>query len=208
MKDILLSLLLVLPAMGYSQQHPYELSWKTDALLLGGGMTLLVTDFLLNEGLEPLTQVEIDALDPQDVNGFDRFATENFSTAAATRSDVGLLLGTGLGLATPFVQPLIAQDEGYSRALGTLGIMWLETNFWNLGGTDIVKFASLRTRPFVYNPVAPSDIKLEVDARKAFFSGHTSIAAANAFFAAKVFHDYHPNSKVRPYVWATAALIP
>ncbi|MEO0584812.1 MAG: phosphatase PAP2 family protein [Bacteroidota bacterium] len=208
MKNLLLFLFAILPLFLFAQENPYQLSFSKDATLITGGLTLLVTDFLLSEGIEPLTQGEIDGLNADDINSFDRFATTNFSTTAATRSDVGLLLGTGLGLATPFVQPLIAKDDPYGKALGTLSVMWLETNFWNLGGTDIVKLAFLRTRPFVYNTSAPNDIKLEVDARKAFFSGHTSIAAANMFFAAKVFHDYHPDSKARPYVWAVAALVP
>ena len=45
-------------------------------------------------------------------------------------------------------------------------------------------------------------------ARFAFFSGHTSVTASNFFFTAKVFSDYFPDSKLKPYIWSVAAIAP
>ena len=49
---------------------------------------------------------------------------------------------------------------------------------------------------------------MDYDARKSFFSGHTSMTAANSFYAAKVYADMYPDSKWKPWVWTAAALLP
>jgi membrane-associated phospholipid phosphatase len=49
---------------------------------------------------------------------------------------------------------------------------------------------------------------MESDARKSFFSGHSSMTACNTFFAAKIWSDMHPNSKLKPWVWTAAAAVP
>lgn len=41
-----------------------------------------------------------------------------------------------------------------------------------------------------------------------FFAGHTAATAAATFFMAKVFADFNPGSKAKPYVWAFAAAVP
>ncbi|MCB0518399.1 MAG: phosphatase PAP2 family protein [Lewinellaceae bacterium] len=46
------------------------------------------------------------------------------------------------------------------------------------------------------------------DTRQAFISGHTAAAASLSFFTAKVWTDYHPDSKWKPAIWITAAALP
>ena len=76
--------------------------------------------------------------------------------------------------------------------------------------TNLVKNAVRRPRPFVYNPdpTIPLNIKLKPDARRSFFSGHTSTTAAMSFLTAKMYSDFHPNSDARPFFWGAAAIIP
>ncbi|MEL6627839.1 MAG: hypothetical protein AAFQ92_20110, partial [Bacteroidota bacterium] len=68
MKNLLLFLFGILPLFTFAQNNPYQLDFSKDATLIMGGLTLLVTDFLLSEGIEPLTQGEIDGLNADDVN--------------------------------------------------------------------------------------------------------------------------------------------
>ncbi|MBK6620167.1 MAG: phosphatase PAP2 family protein [Saprospirales bacterium] len=88
------------------------------------------------------------------------------------------------------------------------GAIWLETNILTLGGTLFLKDAVHRTRPFVYNPDLPLGPKLKKNARRSFISGHTSLSAANSFFAARVFCDYFPQSRWKPLVIGLAAALP
>ena len=50
--------------------------------------------------------------------------------------------------------------------------------------------------------------KLEDDNQRSFFSGHTSMSAAAWFMMASIYQDYHPQSKLAPYIWAAAYLVP
>lgn len=188
-------------------QSPYQLSYKTDGII--GGLAL--SGFALGWGLEHHTQAlsldEINQLNVSEINALDRTATQHYSHSAATRSDVGLYGSIGLGFASSVTYIVIDKKESNTFKL-TLPLMWLETNVMTYGWTNVVKNTVQRTRPYVYQSEASLEEKLETDSRRSFFSGHTSMTAANAFFMAKTFSDYYPNSRFKPYVWALAAALP
>ena len=87
-------------------------------------------------------------------------------------------------------------------------ILYGETLLTTSGLSFVTKRLAKRTRPFVYNELVDISEKQKNNARFSFFSRHTSITASNCFFAAKVFSDYYPNSKLKPYVWITASVVP
>jgi membrane-associated phospholipid phosphatase len=89
-----------------------------------------------------------------------------------------------------------------------LGSLLFQTNLSTLMLTDLAKNSLRRNRPLVYNSQAPLIDRMESDARKSFFSGHASMTACNTFFAAKIWTDMHPNSKLKPWVWTAAAAVP
>jgi membrane-associated phospholipid phosphatase len=70
-----------------------------------------------------------------------------------------------------------------------------------------------RSRPYVYrdeNNIVTTDEKRrrDKDSQRSFFAGHTAASAGASFFAAKVFHDMNPDSKLKPVVWGVAAALP
>jgi membrane-associated phospholipid phosphatase len=180
---------------------PYSLSWKLDAPMAGVSIGLHTSYLLLKRKLQPLTEAQILALRREDVWAFDRSPTYNWSRPAAHVSD-GLMF---FAMASP---ALLLLDGNIRRDAGKISVMGLQVFALNTGITNLTKILVQRTRPFVYNPDAPMDYKTRADARLAFFSGHTSVASSMSFFTAKVFHDYNPNSRARPYIWASAALVP
>ncbi|MDP5169134.1 MAG: phosphatase PAP2 family protein [Bacteroidia bacterium] len=204
--------LILLPSWVSGQATgPYHLNLKRQGIILGTGLVLAGGDALLRNHVTSLTSAELNDLDPASVWVFDRSATRHYSTAAAHRSDVGFYGAAGLAVATSFVLPVThaqGSRSSFLRQAGTLFLLWGETNAITLFGTDVVKNTVMRTRPYAYNPLTPLDAKLEVDTRRSFFSGHTSLTAANTFFAAKVFSDYFPESKWKPVVWTAAAIVP
>ncbi len=208
-----LSLLFLSSGFASAQSSfPYQLSWKRQSIIAGTALGLGVADLIARNQIVSFTEAEILQLDPSTVPAFERRITERYSEAAAHRSDFGLYLSAGAGIAVPVVSLTgsAAQPTKYSRwqEAGIFGLMWLETNIVTGLGTDLVKSLVARTRPFAYNSAVPIGEKLDPDARKSFFSGHTSITTANAFFAAKVFADLYPDSKWKPFVWSGAALVP
>jgi membrane-associated phospholipid phosphatase len=154
---------------------------------------------ILVDNVEPLTLEEINNLDPDDINSFDRRAVEPYRE---TQAGDALLFASYLLPLTIFTYPDTRHDWK------TTGVMWVETTLIQLGVTGVVKGLASRTRPYVYDPDTPLEKKTSTSARLSFYSGHTTGTAANCFFVAKVFNDYLENNKVKALIWTGAALYP
>ncbi|AUD05802.1 phosphatase PAP2 family protein [Spirosoma pollinicola] len=176
-------------------QSPYELKTGKELTLLGVGAITLGTSVALRSAVDPLTPTEISSLNRDEINAFDRKATFHWSTTADRLSDV-TLAGNAvlLGALTLGTKPM-RQD------VKTVAVMFIETIALANGIERSVKGVTQRTRPFVYNPVAPLDEKMTRDARQSFFSGHATNAFATAVFTGEVFRHYFPNSRLKPVVW-------
>ena len=204
-----LILILLLSMIKLGAQSPYALDWKKDAIISGTGLALLGADLLINSAVKPLSTSEIQNLNAQDIHRFDRWATEQNSESAAQRSDFGLYGSALLGASSTLLFPLKSENSSnFMQDFSILAVIFLETNVINVTGTNIIKGTVKRTRPYVYNPLVSMDKKMEEDARKSYISGHTSASVANAFFFAKVFSDYYPESKWKPLVWGGAIALP
>lgn len=179
------------------ERFPYELRPWLDGGLAAGGVALLGGAAAVYLGQDSLTPAEIAALDPADVNGFDRSATEQWSPTAASVSDVlvwsAMAAPVGLAIAT----------RG-SRQSWTVAAMWGEALLLSNGVVQLIKGVASRTRPYVYNddPDIPGARRFEIDARRSFPSNHTANTFAAAVFFSSVYGKLHPTSPARPWVWA------
>ena len=191
----------VFMAITLSAQSPYQLNWKKESVYIGGAAITNGLGFYFRDKIPLLSPEEVSILDATAVNSFDRIATRKYSTNAGRASD---LLWGGSHL----LPLLFLANEKTRTDFGTITALYGEVFFVNGGLTLLTKSTIRRIRPFVYNNEVALDNKLKANAQTAFFSGHTSFAAANTFFVAKVFSDYHPDSKWKPMVWALAATIP
>ena len=86
--------------------------------------------------------------------------------------------------------------------------MFIETMSAAAASFTIAAGLVQRSRPYVYNTSVPLAERQDSDSQRSFFAGHTTATAAATFFAAKVFTDFNPDSKLKPYVWAAAATVP
>ncbi|NNF35256.1 MAG: phosphatase PAP2 family protein [Saprospiraceae bacterium] len=185
-----------------SGQYVHELSTEREAYIIGSGLLGLGVSFALNKDLKPLTEEEIERLNPLNINGLDRVATATFSKNARNWSD-GFLYGS-IGAA-----PLALLLDKESRAdYGDISAMYFETMLINNSLTALSKTFFRRTRPYAYNDDVDLTLKLGKSTRFSFFSGHTSNVAAASFFSAKVYSDNNPGSKMKNVYWGTAAIIP
>ncbi len=189
----------LVPAEPASAQSPspYKLATYREWGLSLTGAGLLFAGLAVQSNQETLTLAEIDALDPNDVNSFDRPATERWSTGADLASDVLVM--------TLMVSPVaLAIAETGSKNGLTLGVMYAETVLLNNGVTQLLKGATDRTRPFAYNddPDIPEEEKYETTTRRSFPSGHTANAFAAAVFLSSTYAKLHPQSSARTWVWA------
>ncbi|MDF3079361.1 MAG: PA-phosphatase [Sphingobacteriaceae bacterium] len=182
-------------------ESPYKTSFKVDApaIAVGVGLTALGVSQMKNK--TALTAAEASALTKNDVNGFDRGTAGNYSESADNASYIPFYAS----FAMPVVM-LLNKNEG-SKA-GQIMALYVETMAATGAIYTLTAGNVYRNRPFVYGTEALLSKRTDKDARRAFFAGHTAATASATFFAAKVFQDFNPDSKARPYVWAAAAAVP
>ncbi|MGB1204693.1 MAG: phosphatase PAP2 family protein [Chitinophagales bacterium] len=187
----------------YSQNStsPYDLSLKREIPLLVGGGIGVGTSLFLKKNKKILNEAEIQALHANDIWAFDRISTKKWSVKSQKASDI-LMFGA---IALPVV---LLADKKIRKDVATISLITFETYLINGMFTNLTKEIAQRKRPFLYNPSVPLERKRKADATSSFYSGHTSSVATATFMIAQIYSDYHPNSKAKPYIWATAALIP
>jgi membrane-associated phospholipid phosphatase len=150
---------------------------------------------------KPKSVVFIESLKPEQVNKFDRSAIFQNNKGARIASDV-MLFGSAL-----IPLPLLA-DQRIRKDFGQVALMNVEVFLLNAALTNLVKTSVSRPRPYTYNPDLPIYKKRSKDSYMSFYSGHTSTASSQAFFAATIFTMYNPKNKYLPLVWAGAASFP
>jgi len=178
---------------------PFKLDFTKEAVLLGSGAAAGVTALLILSNLDPLTIEQIDALNPNDVNSFDRHYIGPLHPDHA--GDV-LLTGS-------YLLPLTFLAVSDTRKdFWDLGLMYGEVLLINAGLTGIVKGTVTRIRPYTYDNDTPIEKKIDTDARVSFYSGHTSFTASACFFTARVFSEYLTDNTVKILIWSAAAIYP
>jgi len=180
-------------------ESPYLRSWSRDGSLAGGSAVAAACAVAVSRTTDALTANEIDRLSRESVNAFDRSATYHYSGDISKAAD----LVVGIVAAAPLALML---DAGVRDDWPTCALMYAETMALAVILPAYGKGTADRIRPFVYSSDAPMDAKTTSDARKSFFSRHTSAAFASAVFMATVYGDYHPGSAAKPYVWAASLL--
>jgi membrane-associated phospholipid phosphatase len=180
-------------------QSPYKLDVTRESIIFGSGIVFGVVGINLNEAIVPFTQDEINAFNRDDVNKIDRGATYNWSLAAANASDI---IATALILSPA----LLAFSDNVRNDFTPVLTMYFQTLILAETLPLTLKGITQRGRPFVYNEDAPLEEKESQNAKRSFFSGHTSVAFAMAVFLSTVYSDYHPNSHWTPFIWGVSLL--
>ena len=186
-------------------QKVYNVRAVVDIPITVGAFALNYGGLRILQQKEPLDSATIVNLDANDINAFDRRATQQdaaYAETAAKISDYGMYLC----FATPL---LFLADKEIRKDWAPLFLLYLETeaivgNLYSWGAAMHVD----RIRPYVYHPDIPWQEKTGGGTQTSFYSGHTSSSSAACFFVAKVFSDYHPEWGNKKYLVYAAAAIP
>lgn len=186
-------------------ENPYQLGFKAELpyLITAAGTLGLGQLIQATNGTKPFTEAQIDQLDRNNINTFDRPATYNWDPEAQNKSD---FLRTAV-----IILPVVFLANHHTKEdFGPLVVMSLEVGAITYGLTTATKNLVNRTRPFAYNENVSLDEKTKINARLSFFSGHASFTAAFSIFFAKVLSDYHPNMKTgyKIALWSFSSVIP
>ncbi len=185
-------------------QTPYEIKKKTE-VGIGIGIMIFGGFSMYSEIKDtPLTTEQLNNLNINNIPRFDRSAVNKWSPTLSGISDAGLLIC--------MASPVLLMSNSYMREdIAVFGIMFAENIFTTLAFTAFVKSSLKRIRSYVYNPDVEMEKKLKIDAKRSFFSGHTSLAFSSAVFTSTVFSRYNQQSPMRSWIWgstlATAATV-
>lgn len=180
---------------------PYTLEAKNEIYFCATGLGLQTAGYLLNKNKDAKTFSFANA-NRKNIPAFDRWSVNYHSENAATLSDATELSGIAIPLSLCLIKGIKSPTKGI-----ILLTMYAEAMLITTGMINAVKGAVCRYRPYVYNGYFLHD-KSDSYAAKSFYSGHTSATAASSFFAARIFSDIYPNSKLKPYMWSLAAAVP
>jgi membrane-associated phospholipid phosphatase len=199
---VLLSLFLGNLVFAQEQSSPYKTSLKTDAPIVAGLVGLNVLGLSIIKNKNELTLAQLNALNKEDVFFMDRGTAGNFSDKADKDSYIPFYASFA---AAPIMAFLNKNQRSHT---GQVMVLFVET--MAVTGAAFTLTAGLvdRSRPLVYNTSLPVEDRIDKDAQRSFFAGHTAATAAASFFVAKVFQDFNPDSRAKPYVWAAAAAVP
>lgn len=176
---------------------PYRLSWKTDGIIGGTAISLrLLGEFLPQKELE-LTEELANNFTSTDVVWFDRLAIDKFKPDLINFS-------TNLNYYA-FIAPLpLFIDRSMRNDFLTIATMFVETRLLAEATPMITKKLFPRFRPYVYSEEFDFETKDVYNDSRSFFSNQSAYVFSSAVFTAKVFSDYYPESKARPWVWGGA----
>ncbi len=180
-------------------QSPYKLDGTRESIIFVSAIGLGIIGLTVNDDIVPFTLDEINALNRDEVSKFDRGATYNWSPAAGNTSDI-------LVSAIILSPALLAFSDEVRNDYTPVLTMYFQTLILAEAIPLTIKGITQRTRPFVYNEDAPLEEKQTQNAKRSFFSGHTSVAFAMAVFLSTVYGDYHPNSEWKPFIWGVSLL--
>ena len=199
---LLLTFLLFFSPINKAQNEhhsPFKLDVTREALIYGAGIVSGITALALLSKLPPLTVDEVNALNPDDVNSFDR------SAIGPKREDT---TGDFLLFASYLLPLTFLAYEDTRRDFSKLLLMYGEVLIITGSLNGIVKGIVKRTRPYAYSDETPIEKRTTAEARVSFYSGHTAVTAAATYYMANVFTTYISNKTTQILIWSAAAIYP
>lgn len=180
---------------------PYHTRFAVDAPITAGlgvlsGLGLYLVQQKSGNGDDALA-----ALDKNEVPKFDRYAAGKYSESAQLASD--LLCYPALVIAPG----LLALNPAVRGRYGQVAALYLQTMLVTDALFTLTVGTVYRNRPYLYGPEGGNGRSGKI-ATNSFFAGHVAHTATATFFAAKVFHDFNPDSPAQPFVWGAAAIVP
>ena len=181
---------------------PYTTSFKKDAPIIAAGVGLTAFGVYLIQNKKDLTAEQLISKTKDNVPFFDRGNAGFYSKKTNDASYIPF----ETAFAMPVVLMLINKNERqmFRQIFG----LYVETMAITGSMFTIAAGTVNRSRPLVYSTTAPLPTRLAGKSQRSFYAGHTAATSAATFFAARVFQDFNPDSKAKPYVWTVAAIIP
>lgn len=184
-----------------THESPYHTSFVKDGLAIGASVGITLYGYHLIKNKNDLTPAELATKTKSSLPFFDRGNAGYYSQKV--NKDSYILFDASYVI--PVAAALLNKNE--RSKFGQVMVMYLETVA--ITGSLYTLTAGLvyRSRPFVYGDKAPLEKRLDKGGQRSFYGGHVATTAATTFFAAKVFRDFNPDSKLTPYLYTGAGAL-
>jgi membrane-associated phospholipid phosphatase len=179
--------------------HPeiYKIHYRAEvpATVVAAGITLINFSGISKKSNS--TEAQIENLDKNNIPFFDRWTVHVYSKSIDQASYIPFYVAIPLPL-------LCLADKKMRADFWKIGYLYIEA----LAATGVVYSTAVnltnRYRPFTYESGSPMNLAVESNSKKSFFAGHVALVATSSFFMAKVYADYHPESKLKWVFYAGA----
>lgn len=149
---------------------------------------------------DDITAEELSAIRRENVPGFDRWAIKPFNEKIDKASYIPFYAAMPAPL-------LLLLDKKIRKDGWKVMFLYLET----MAVTGLMYTGSMyltnRYRPYVYDDRSPLDKRITGNSKNSFYAGHVHLVGSSMFFIAKVWSDYHPDSKAKWVFYTGAAAV-
>jgi membrane-associated phospholipid phosphatase len=181
-----------------SNERVYKLKRSADIPIFASSAVWSIYAFTKIYNKDRSTEAKILSLNKNDINSFDRWAADLYSSQAVHSGDF-LLIGS---MPLPLI---LLFDKKIQKDFWEIGFLYLEAeSITQLLYTGAV-YSVDRYRPFAYNTNVPMSERTRGGAKNSFFAGHVAQVATSTFFVASVYSAYHPESKIKWLLYTAAA---
>ena len=179
----------------------YHLKKSVDypVALAGAAWTIYGLSQVSNKN--PSDENKVLNLKTSEVPWFDRWAIRPYSKSADKASYLPFYVAIPLPVIAFGLDKRTRKD--YSKLVFLYAEAMILTGALYSSATHYVD----RYRPLVYSSESPMDTRLSGNSRNAFFAGHVALVGTSFFFVAKVFADYHPESRFKWAFYSGAAAV-
>ena len=177
----------------------YKLNPAVDIPIIAVGTGFSLFAFTKIYDKEPSTAEEINSLNINDINVFDRWSIYPYREATHNISAIEFHAAIPL----PLIMFLITKDT--RNDFWKLSYLyWEALSITGLFGAGAPYFID-RHRPYTYTSETAMEKRMSPNGKNSAFSGHVEVVATSTFFIAKVYSDYYPETKLVAFGLASAA---
>ena len=178
----------------------YKIKYKIEVPITAVAAGITLVNFAGISNKDNSTEAQIEALNKDNIPWFDRWTVHKYSKNLDDLSYIPFYLAMPL--------PLLCLADGKMRKdFWKIGYLYVEAlTATGLLYTTAVNLSD-RYRPFTYNKESPMDLAVQSNAKKSFYAGHVALVATSTFFMAKVYAQYHPDSKLKWVFYGGAGVL-
>jgi membrane-associated phospholipid phosphatase len=186
--------LLILPSDEKRPIYKFKPGADIPVFIVGAGWSAYAFTKIYSK--PPSTEEEILGLDKNNINGFDRWAVRPFSESIDRISYYPFFASMPL----PFLFLFGNTKKDFFKLTGLYLEAMSITGFLYTGSVYFFD----RYRPYAYSDESTLDQRTRGGAKNSFYAGHVALVSTSTFFMARVYADYHPESKAKWFFYTLA----